>query len=111
MTKEIKVQGDTIIYNGATYKKVEEPKEPTLRDIIAEVLEDYFASYEYAEDIETYNLAQHIMNHIIDYIPDYSHNDEVIYPNNVTIDNDEDFKKGWNAHAKETFKVFDWCIK
>lgn len=105
MTKEIKVKGDTIIYNGVIYKKVETPKEPTLRDRIVEVLEAHIDMYEFADHIDTYPLVQDLIDHIVEWIPDYSHNDEVTYPNNVTIDNDEDFKKGWDAHAKETFKV------
>lgn len=108
MTTEIKVQGDTIIYNGVAYKKVEVPKEPTLRDRFADVIEGHLDVVEYAVDVDSYALAQDLLNHIAEWVPDYSHNDEVTVPENVTIHNLEDFKKGWDAHAAKTFKTFDW---
>lgn len=111
MTKEIKVNGDTIIYNGATYKKVEEPKEPTLRDRIVEVLQSHIDMYEYANHIDTYPLAQDLMDHIVEWIPDYSHNTEMLMPKGMSEKDFECYEQGWDAHAKETFKVFDWFIK
>jgi hypothetical protein len=99
-----KVNGDTITYNGVTYKKVEEPKEPTLRDRIADVIGSHLDMVEFAEDVDSDALAQDLMNHILEWIPDYSHNN----PSILHVEVFEDFKNGWDAHAKETFKVFDW---
>jgi hypothetical protein len=99
-----KVNGDTITYNGVTYKKVETPKEPTLRDMISDVIEGHLDMVEFAEDIDSDALAQDLMNHILEWIPDYSHNNPSILPAEVF----EEFKSGWDAHAKETYKVFGW---
>jgi hypothetical protein len=108
MTEPFKVNGDTITYNGVTYKKVETPKEPTLRDRIADVIGSHLDMVEFALEVDSDALAQDLMNHILEWIPDYSHNDDVAYHNNVTTHNIEDYRKGWDAHAMETFKVFDW---
>ena len=104
MEDRFKVKGDTITYNSVTYKKVETPKEPTLRDRIADVIEGHLDMVEFTENVDSDALAQDIMNHILEWIPDYSHNNPSILPAEVF----EDFKSGWDAHAKETFKVFDW---
>ena len=98
-----KVNGDTITYNGVTYKKVETPKEPTLLHRIADVIEGHLDMVEFAAEVDSDALTQDIMDHILEWIPDYSHNNPSILP----AEGFEDFKNGWDAHAKETFKVFD----
>lgn len=105
MTKEIKVNGDTIIYNGATYKKVEEPKEPTFRDRIIDVLDTHLDVYDVEFDINA--LAQELMDHIVEWIPDYSHNTEMLIPKGMSDKDFECYEQGWDAHAKETFKVLN----
>ena len=63
MEDRFKVKGDTITYNGVTYKKVETPKEPTLRDRIADVIEGHLDMVEFAENVDSDALAQDQMEH------------------------------------------------
>lgn len=112
---EIKIEGDSIIYNGVKYQKVqEEPKKntPNLTDVIFETLENILASYE--DYSEVYDNAYHISEVLVDvmseHIPDYSDWEgawdelpEESRPQNGSVF----FRYGWNAYCKKMWDMIN----
>ena len=112
---EIAIEGDSIIYNGVKYQKVqEEPKKntPNLTNIIFDALENNLASY--ADYFEVYDNAYHISEVLVDvigdHIPDYSDWVEVLkeFPNQTLPQEKSDLLRiGWNAYCKKMWDMIN----
>ena len=112
---EITIEGDSIIYNGVKYQKVqEEPKKntPNLTDIIADALKNIFASHE--DYSEVYNKAPYISEVLVDvmseYIPDYSDWEDALkeFPEETFFKGESGyFRDGWNAYCKKMWDMIN----
>ena len=112
---EITIEGDSIIYNGVKYQKVqEEPKKntPNLTDIIFETLESILASY--ADYSEVYDNAHHISEILVDvmseHIPDHSDWKAglgEIGDKMLSSDYQLMFQRGWSACCKKMWDMIN----
>ena len=112
---EITIEGDSIIYNGVKYQKVQgEPKKntPNLTDIIFEALENTLASYE--DYSEVYDNAYHISEILVDvieeHIPDYNDWEdglEEIGDKMLSSDYQLIFQRGWSAYCKKMWNMIN----
>ena len=112
---EITIEGDSIIYNGVKYQKVQEESKkntPNLTDIIFEALENTLASYE--DYSEVYDNAYHISEVLVDviseHIPDYSDWEDAlkkIADEKLPQDQKLMFQQGWNACCKKMWDMIN----
>lgn len=90
MTEQIKVEGDTITYNGVKYQKVGEPEPETLRGNIEYVLDDNEFEWDL---LDPSALAQEVTEIIVEWLP-----------TKYEISSDE-YMRGWNDYEKELLKI------
>lgn len=115
---EIKIEGDSIIYNGVKYEKVKKvPSEQPfkLRGLFAESLEDAIRDLGYLGDFDA--LTDHvdtIVNHLLEgmtqHIPDYSDWEDGLkeFPQRTLSEKDlEFFRLGWYAYCKKMCRMIN----
>lgn len=115
---EIKIEGDSIIYNGVKYEKVKKvPSEQPfkLQYMFADVLENEIANLGYLGDFDNLiehvdTLATHLLEGMSQYIPDYSDWDDAFKELPEHTYSPEDvpyFQKGWNAYCKKMWDMIN----
>lgn len=112
---EITIEGDSIIYNGVKYQKVqEEPKKntPNLTDIIFKTLESILASYE--DYSEVYDNTHHISEILVDVIgeniPDHNEwEDGLNEIGDMMLSSDYQlmFQRGWSSYCKKMWDMIN----
>jgi hypothetical protein len=112
---EIKIEGDTIIYNGVKYEKVKKvPSEQPfkLQCMFADVLENAIAEYRDYDDVmcNVDVIATTLLEEMSQHIPDYSDWEDAFKELPVHTYSPEDvpyFKKGWNAYCKKMWDMIN----
>lgn len=112
---EIKIEGDSIIYNGVKYEKVKEVScdKPNLQYILADKLERLVNEMyiDYTDiccnvDVIVHELIEEMSQHI----PDYSDWQDVFEELPEHTYSPEDvpyFQKGWNAYCKKMWDMIN----
>ena len=112
---EIKIDGDTIIYNGVKYQKVQEESKkntPNLTNIIEDILKEELLG---CKDIKVAphfvdEIVQRILGEMSFYIPDYGDWEDAlneIADKNLPQDQKLMFRQGWNAYCKEMWDMIN----
>ena len=112
---EIKIEGDSIIYNGVKYEKVKVvPSEHPfkLKYMFADILENAIADYHNYDDVmcNVDVIATTLLEEMSRYIPDYS--DWALclmeFPEQtLSIRENEFFRSGWNAYCKKMWDMIN----
>lgn len=114
---EIKIEGDSIIYNGVKYEKVKKvPSEQPfkLQCMFADVLENAIAEYGDYDDVLMRNvdlIANTLLEEMQQHIPDYSdwHDAFEELPEHTYSPEDVPyFQKGWNAYCKKMWDMINY---
>jgi hypothetical protein len=112
---EIKIEGDSIIYNGVKYEKVKKvPSEQPLKlqYMFADILENVIADLANYDDVmnSVDYIATTLLEEMRQYVPDYSDWEDAFKELPVHTYSPEDvpyFKKGWNAYCKKMWDMIN----
>jgi hypothetical protein len=92
MTEQIKVEGDTLTYNGVNYQKVEEPEPQTFRGNIEYVLDVNELEWDL---LDPSALSQEVTEIIVDWLPTKTEYEV----------RSDDYMRGWNDYENELLKI------
>ena len=92
MTEQIKVEGDTLTYNGVKYQKVEEPEPQTFRGNIEYVLDVNELEWDL---LDPSALSQEVTEIIVNWLPTKTEYEV----------RSDDYMRGWNDYENELLKI------
>lgn len=112
---EIKIEGDTIIYNGVKYEKVKEVScdKPNLQYILADKLERLVNEMyiDYTDICCNVDVIVHeLIGEMSQHIPDYSDWEDGLkeFPERTLSEKDLDFfRLGWYAYCKKMWNMIN----